>query len=91
MRMDTITRDVRDLSQAERSALERIIGHELRETQRVIVKVIDVDSQVPSEYRPQDASGVPPWWKVYEGLSDEEVDRLDEAVRQRADLTRTFA
>jgi hypothetical protein len=33
---------------------------------------------------------VPEWWNVYEGLSDEEIDRLDEAIRERADLTRHF-
>ena len=33
---------------------------------------------------------VPEWWKVYEGLSDEEIDRLDQAIRQRANLTRVF-
>jgi len=27
---------------------------------------------------------------VYEGLSDDDVNRLDEAVRQRVDLTRSF-
>jgi hypothetical protein len=89
--MDTVSRDVRDLPEAERSALERLIGHELRDAQRVIVQVIDASDPVPDETRGDAAAGVPAWWKVYEGLSDEEVDRLDEAVRLRADLTRTFA
>jgi hypothetical protein len=31
---------------------------------------------------------IPEWWNVYEGLSDEEIDRLDQAIRERADLTR---
>ncbi len=39
--------------------------------------------------RTEDADDhVPEWWNVYEGLSDEEIDRLDKAIRERADLTR---
>jgi hypothetical protein len=34
--------------------------------------------------------GLPEWWNVYEGLSDAEIDRLDQAIRQRAELTRHF-
>jgi hypothetical protein len=33
---------------------------------------------------------VPAWWNIYEGLSDDEIERLDKAVRQRANLTRVF-
>ncbi|HEV3005362.1 MAG TPA: hypothetical protein VGX78_12930 [Pirellulales bacterium] len=36
------------------------------------------------------AADVPNWWRIYEGLSDEEVEKLDQAIRQRADLTRHF-
>jgi hypothetical protein len=86
--MDTVTRDVRDLPPADRSALERLIGHELRETQRVIVQVTDVQTHASGTARPEDAATVPSWWRVYEGLSDQEVDPLDASVRQRADLTR---
>jgi hypothetical protein len=33
---------------------------------------------------------VPEWWNIYEELTDEEIDRLDKAIRERADLTRDF-
>jgi hypothetical protein len=33
---------------------------------------------------------LPAWWNIYEGLSDDEVDRLDQAIRPRANLTRVF-
>lgn len=88
--MDTVSRDVSDLPQAERAALEHIVGHRLLETQRVIVQVIDVYPQ-RSDTQAENTGSVPSWWKVYEGLSDEEVDRVDAAVGQRADMTRTFA
>lgn len=36
------------------------------------------------------AKDVPKWWNIYEGLSKEEIDRLDQAIRPRANLTRHF-
>jgi hypothetical protein len=93
--MDKIIRDVRDIDVADRQALEHVIGQRLRENQQVIINVVNVDiSAAPSEQanpngaQPDDE--VPEWWKVYEGLSDEEVDRLDTAIRERANLTRIF-
>jgi hypothetical protein len=88
--MDTITRDVRDLPEPERSSLERLVGHQLRDTQRIILQVINV-TPPKSTVGAQDSAEVPSWWRIYDGLSDADVDRLDEAVGQRADLTRTFA
>lgn len=89
--MQTVVRNVRDLDQADRSALEHVVGHQLRETQQVIVKVVNIDlsAGTPDANR-KEGAGVPDWWKVYEGCSDDEIDRLDQAIRQRADLTRVF-
>lgn len=41
--METVTCDIRDLPLSERSALERIVGHQLRETTQIIVNVVDLD------------------------------------------------
>ena len=87
--MDTITRDVRDLPKSERSALERLIGHELRETERVIVQIINVVSETTNEKQSAKADFVPQWWNIYDGLSDSQVDLLDKAVTQRVDMTRS--
>jgi hypothetical protein len=86
--METVTRNVRDIPLNDRSALERVVGHQLRETQQVIVNVInlDVSSDVMAAIPPE--AEVPEWWKIYEGLSDDEIDRLDKAIRLRANLTR---
>jgi hypothetical protein len=90
--METIVRNIRDLDVSDRAALERVVGHELSETQRVIVNV--VNAELPEENPPDTARrvnpNVPDWWRIYDGLSAEEVDRLDAAVRQRANLTRVF-
>lgn len=36
------------------------------------------------------AGEVPSWWNIYAGLSDAELDRLDAAIRPRAELTRSL-
>lgn len=87
--METIIRNIRDLASADRSALERIVGHKLLETQQLVLNLVnpDIDRAIQA---PDEAKGseVPNWWKIYEGLSDEEVDKLDAAIRERATLTR---
>jgi hypothetical protein len=87
--METIVRPVCDLDQIDRSALERIVGHALTETEQVVVTVVNLNLE-PSHVQAsgQISAEVPEWWKIYEGLSDQEIDELDKAIRQRADLTR---
>ena len=93
--MDQIIRDVRDIDGDDRQALEHVIGQRLRENQQVIINVVTVDvssrpTESPRPYDTQSEDEIPQWWKVYEGLSDEEIDRLDKAIRERANLTRVF-
>ena len=89
--METVTRNIRDLPLSDRSALERVVGHQLGETQQVIVNVVDLglSNDVPPDNETD--SQVPEWWNIYEGLSDAEIDRLDQAIRQRANLTRDLS
>jgi hypothetical protein len=70
--------------------LERVVGHQLQETQQVIVNVVNLDLTSPSQAASGQPRDVPEYWKIYEGLSDAEVDVLDQAIRQRANLTRHF-
>ena len=71
--MDAITGNVRDIDQADRDALEHVIGQSLRDDQQV---VISVRIAAPPSSESSEASGVPAaenvpeWWNVYEGLSD---------------------
>ena len=89
--METIVRNVRDLDHADRFALERVVGHQLTETQQVIVNVVDSDDATAARSQVHlTGDDVPAWWRIYEGLSDEQVDELDQAIKQRADLTRDF-
>jgi hypothetical protein len=91
--MGKVIRDVSNLDNDDRSALERVVGEPLRDGVRLIIDVVELDVQSkPSQAGSagDSQSQIPEWWKVYEGLSDEEIDRLDEAIRKRADLTRNF-
>ena len=89
--MDSIIRNVTDIDQADRQALEHVIGQHLRENQQVVISVLNVDmsKSLPAQTHSTE-DRIPEWWKVYDGLSDDEVDRLDGAIRQRANLTRVF-
>ncbi len=90
-RMDSIIRNVTDIDQADRQALEHVIGQHLRENQQVVISVLNVDMSKPLPAQTHSTEDrIPEWWKVYDGLSDDEVDRLDGAIRQRANLTRVF-
>jgi hypothetical protein len=90
--METIIRNVRDLQENERSAAEQLVGHSVRENQRLIIQVTDIDLAVSGREgaTPQGGSEIPEWWNIYEGLSDDDVEKLDKAIRQRANLTRVF-
>jgi hypothetical protein len=80
--MEKVIRNVGEIDQADRRVIEHLIGKHLAENQQVIISVVNVDLALPA------SEEVPDWWKVYEGLNDEDVDRLDQAIRPRADLSR---
>jgi hypothetical protein len=88
--MEKVIRNVAEIDSADRRAIEHLIGKHLAEHQQVIISVVNVDLTRPVESPLPAAEEVPDWWKVYEGLNDEDVDRLDQAIRQRANLTRVF-
>ncbi len=56
--------------------------------QQIIIQVINLaDSSSPAEAM---ADGeLPNWCKVYEGLTDEEIDDVEVIVLERADLSRS--
>jgi peroxiredoxin len=86
--METIIRQVRELPDAERFAMERLVGHSLRENQQIIIQVMTLD--VPGAQAPTSATPpLPDWTRVYEGLSDQEVADVESVILQRADLSRS--
>jgi hypothetical protein len=88
---DPWSRDVRDIDPVDREALEHVIGRRLREDQQAVINGVSVTRFAPTPAEPPDSAAdvdIPEWWSVYEGLSDEEIDCLDQAIRKRTDLTR---
>jgi hypothetical protein len=88
--MDKVIRKVADIDGADRRVLEHLIGKRLAENQQLIISVVSLDVSKPDACGDENAMAVPEWWNIYEGLSDDEIDRLDQAIRQRAKLTRHF-
>lgn len=80
--METIIRNVGDLNQTDRSALERVIGHAFGQSQQIVIRVMAVDET--AEPPPNAQGELPEWTDVYQGLSKAEVDDLDAAIRERS-------
>jgi len=81
--METVFHNVRDLSADERSVAERLVGHSLAEEQKIVIQVVD-SPEVSGEESP-----LPPWFNVYEGLTEEQIDTLEKAISRRLNLSRT--
>ncbi|OYW24399.1 MAG: hypothetical protein B7Z55_02275 [Planctomycetales bacterium 12-60-4] len=77
--METFVRNVRDLPPSDRSALERVVGHELRESQQLVIQVTSVSDEESARTLPVSGE-LPEWCNIYEGLSNQEIDELDGAV-----------
>jgi hypothetical protein len=89
--MERIERNVRDIDQVDRHVLEHVVGQALRDNQRLIIQIAEVDlaHEIP------DTDAQPPqtladWTKVYDGLSDEQVEAVDKTIKTRANLTRNL-
>ena len=75
--METVIRNVGDIPVSDRSALERVVGHQLRESQQLVIQVVSL--AIPAG-RPVVSGALPAWCDVYEGLAPERVDEIDAAI-----------
>jgi hypothetical protein len=80
--------DVSALDVPHRRALEEVIGQELAANQQLIISVIDVELPPSDSGRP--VQSLEDWMHVYDGLSDEQVEAIDQVVKTRANLTRNL-
>lgn len=89
--MESIIRDVSALDDAQRHALEHVIGRESQVNQRLLIQIVslDVPPTTPTDTPPTKGNQLPDWCNVYEGLSDDEIAELEKVVLTRADLTRS--
>ncbi len=74
--METISRNITDLATDERIVMERFVGKQLTENQRIVVQVLDVDGVAA----PRTAAD----YAILADLDDDEADRLTEAMTQRS-------
>lgn len=87
--MENIVRNVRDIEASDRGALEHVVGQALRDNQRLIIQIaeIDVSRDAPvADARQQQT--LEEWTGVYDGLNDKEIETIDKVAKMRANLTR---
>jgi uncharacterized protein YbaP (TraB family) len=72
-------------------ALEHIVGQALRDNQRLIIQTAEVElaPEAPAAGARQPQT-LDDWTKVYEGLSDEQIEAVDKIIKTRANLTRNL-
>lgn len=88
--MESITKNVRDISQPDRLALEQVIGQQLAENQQVIIQICNLDLGPNStQAETESTQGLPDWCNVYAGRTDEQIEAVERTALQRANLTRT--
>ncbi len=85
--METVIRNVGDLSESGRSAAESLVGHTLGHDQQLVIQIIDAAVR-PAEEDTAIDQKLPAWCDVYAGLSDEQIAALEQAISRRLDLTR---
>ncbi len=80
--------DVATLDDPHRRALEEVLGRHLEANQRLNISVTEVN--IPSSDQTQPGQSLDDWTKVYDGLSDEEIESIDKIAKTRAKLTRNL-
>lgn len=80
--------DASRLSPQQRQVLEELTGQRLTGQSRVTIVLSQAGTQ-PASDRP--AQSVQDWLEVYEGMSENQVEQVDAAAKQRANLTRDIS
>lgn len=80
--------DVATLDMPHRRALEEVIGRELAANQQLVISVIEVEQSVQSPEQP--AQSLEDWAHIYDGLTDEQIEAIDQIAKTRANLTRNL-
>jgi hypothetical protein len=88
--MEKVVCNVAEIDNADRRALEHVIGMQLSPDHQVIINVVNRDLSESGAPDAPTSEGIPSWWNVYEGLSDEQIDEFDQAIRKRANFSRVF-
>ena len=76
--METVIRNVGDIPVGDRSVLERVVGHQLRESQQLVIQVVSM--VVPPSHAATKGDALPDWCNVYAGMTDNEADDLHGSI-----------
>ena len=87
--MENIERNVRDIDAVDRDALEHVVGQALRDNQRLIIQIaeVDVGGEVSGNNH-QQPKALADWTNVYEGLNDQEIEEIEAVILDRDHWTR---
>ena len=87
--MDSVIRNVSDLSSNERHVYENLLGQQLRDDQRIIVRLVEAstDDRVNSTPKGADVNLSPNTIWAY--LDDAKIGELESAILQRSDRRST--
>ena len=82
--MESITKNVRDISPPDKLALEHIIGQQLTENQQVVIQIYSIGPRTkPAKPETQSKRGLPDWCNVYAGLTDEQIEAVEQTTLRR--------
>lgn len=87
--METVIHQVGDLGDSERSAAEQLVGHPLDERQQLVIQVVTPEKFLGTNAA-EAGDELPEWCDVYAGLSDEEIEALEQAISRRLNLRNAF-
>jgi hypothetical protein len=91
--MESLIRNVGDIDAHDRQALEHVLGLSLRENQQLVIHIVNLKVEAEADKTPASQPGseipaLPDWCKVYEGMSDADIDDVEQTILQRAELGR---
>ena len=85
----SFTVDVMNLDSTHRQAIEDLIGARLQTSQRLIIGVTESD-RPSADATPRRVQSLEDWTKVYEDLTDRQIEEIDRIAKTRANLTRNL-
>ncbi len=78
--MDSVELNIGELTEADRSAAERLVGRQLRADQQIRIEVISPTLPGIPENVARDDWPLPDWFNVYEGLTEAEIDEITNTI-----------
>jgi hypothetical protein len=82
--------DVISLDAAHRQAFEDVIGAPLAENQRLVISVTAPASNAVGLALPRSSQTLADWAMVYDGLTEDQIEAIDQDINTRANLARSM-